>query len=72
MYSILDYYRSVNIEPLVKSVDVASLDAFISQDRPGELLALWMGSQSILRKWLPKKKMNKLVNESRSTVLILR
>jgi nucleotide-binding universal stress UspA family protein len=72
MANVLRYYRSLNIEPLVESVDMASLDAFISQDRPGEMMALWIGPQTMLGKWLPKKKMNKLVTESQSTVLILR
>jgi hypothetical protein len=72
MANVLRYYRSLNIEPLVESVDIASLDSFFSQDRPGQMMALWMGPQTMLGKWLPKKKMNKLVTESQSTVLILR
>jgi nucleotide-binding universal stress UspA family protein len=72
MANVLRYYRSLNIEPLVESVDRASLESFISQDRSGEMMALWIGPQTMLGKWLPKKKMNKLVTGSQSTVLILR
>jgi len=72
MHDILRYYQKLRIHPIVEIVDIASLDAFVHQEKQWGLMALWMGKQSLLGKWFPRSKMNKLIKESRSSVLILR
>ena len=72
MDSILRYYTARNIEPWIELVEISSLGSFISQEAQWGLMALWMGKKSILEKVLPKSKVNKLIRDSASSVLILR
>lgn len=70
--NILRYYLSRSIEPWVELVDLSSLDSFIAREARWGLMALWMGKKSILEKVLPRRKVNKLIKGSESSVLILR
>ena len=70
--NILRYYLARNIEPWIELVEIASLDSYIAREVDRRLMALWMGKKSILEKVLPKRKVNKLIKGSESSVLILR
>ena len=70
--NILRYYLARNIEPWIELVDISSLDSYIAQGNRSRLMALWMGKKSIIEKVLPRRKVNKLIKGSRSSVLILR
>jgi nucleotide-binding universal stress UspA family protein len=70
--NILRYYIARNIEPWIELVEISSLDNYIARGDNSRLMALWMGKKSILEKVLPRRKVNKLIKGSESSVLILR
>ena len=70
--AILKYYNSRQIKALIKLVPTASLESFISQEAKRSMMALWMGGQSILAKIFPRGKVDKLIQGSESSVLLLR
>jgi nucleotide-binding universal stress UspA family protein len=70
--AILKYYNSRQIKALIKLVPTASLESFISQEAKRSMMALWMGGQSILAKMFPRGKVDKLIQGSESSVLLLR
>jgi nucleotide-binding universal stress UspA family protein len=72
MDTILRYYTARGIEPWIEIVELASLDAFISQEARRGLMALWMGKRSMLEKVFPKAKVSRLIKGSEYSVLILR
>jgi nucleotide-binding universal stress UspA family protein len=72
MDAILRYYTARGLEPWIEIVELASLDAFISQEARWGLMALWMGKRSMLEKVFPKAKVSKLIKGSEYSVLILR
>lgn len=72
MQFILDYYLAREITPRISIVDTSELESFLSQETEQTLIALVMGKKSLLSKVLSKKKVDKLVEASRSSVLILR
>jgi nucleotide-binding universal stress UspA family protein len=70
--AILKYYNSRQIKALIKLVPTTSLESFISQEAKRSMMALWMGGQSILAKMFPRGKVDKLIQGSESSVLLLR
>ena len=72
MQFIMDYYLAREITPRISIVDSSQLESFLPQETEQTLIALVMGKKSLLSKTLSKKKVDKLVESSRSSVLILR
>ena len=72
MQLILDYYLAREISPRISIVDTSELENFLSQETEQTLIALVMGKKSLLSKAFSRKKVDKLVEASRSSVLILR
>lgn len=70
--AILKYYNARQIKAWIKLVEVPSLASFIAQEASRSMMALWMGEHSLLSKMFPKGKVNKLVQGSESSVLLLR
>jgi hypothetical protein len=70
--AILKYYNTRQIKAWIKLVDTASLLSFIAQEASRSMMALWMGGQSILTKMFPKGKVDKLIQGSESSILLLR
>jgi nucleotide-binding universal stress UspA family protein len=70
--AILKYYNARQIKAWIKLVEAASLESFISQEAKRSMMALWLGGQSILTKMFPRGKVNKLIEGSQSSVLLLR
>jgi len=70
--AILKYYNARKIKAWIKLVDVVSLASFISQEASRSMMALWMGEHSLLSKMFPKSKVDKLIQGSESSVLLLR
>ncbi|MCJ7538392.1 MAG: universal stress protein [Desulfobacterales bacterium] len=70
--AILKYYKARQIKSWIKLVDTTSLELFISLEARRSMMALWMGGQSILTKMFPRGKVNKLIQGSKSSVLLLR
>ncbi len=70
--AILKYYNARQIKAWIKLVATASLESFISQEARRSMMALWLGGQSILTKMFPRGKVDKLIQGSKSSVLLLR
>jgi len=70
--AILKYYNARKIKAWIKLVDVVSLASFISQEASRSMMALWMGEHSLLSKMFPKGKVDKLIQGSESSLLLLR
>jgi nucleotide-binding universal stress UspA family protein len=70
--AILKYYNARQIKAWIKLVETASLESFISQEARRSMMALWMGGQFILTKMFPRGKVDKLIQGSQSSVLLLR
>lgn len=70
--AILKYYRSRKIKAWIKLVDSSALESFISQEARRSMMALWMGEQALLSKMFTKGKVDKLIQRSQSSVLLLR
>lgn len=72
MQLILDYYLAREITPHLSIVDTSQLESFLAQETEQSLISLVMGKRSLLSKILSKRKVDRLVETSRSSVLILR
>jgi nucleotide-binding universal stress UspA family protein len=70
--AILKYYNTRQIKAWIKLVESGSLDTFISQEARRSMMALWLGGQSIFTKMFPRGKVDKLIQGSKSSVLLLR
>ena len=70
--AILKYYTARQIKSWIKLVDANSLELFISQEARQSMMALWMGEKSILTKMFPRGKVDKLIQGSKASVLLLR
>jgi nucleotide-binding universal stress UspA family protein len=70
--AILKYYNARQIKAWIKLVDAGSLASFISQEARRSMMALWMGEHSLLSKMFPRGKVDKLIQGSESSVLLLR
>jgi nucleotide-binding universal stress UspA family protein len=70
--AILKYYNARQIKAWIKLVETASLESFNSQEARRSMMALWMGGQFILTKMFPRGKVDKLIQGSQSSVLLLR
>jgi hypothetical protein len=70
--AILKYYNTRQIKAWIKLVDDVSLTSFISQEARRSMMALWMGEHSFLSKIFSRGKVNKLIQGSESSVLLLR
>jgi len=72
MAEILNYYHDRNIRAWIRLVEANDLKSFISQAARDNLVALWMGKESFLDKFFPKKLLEEFVSTAGSSVLILR
>jgi len=72
MTRILTYYTDRNIKAWIKSVDAVSLKAFVAQAAEKNLVALWMGKESLLVKIFSRQRLVNLATDSESSILILR
>ncbi|GMQ79749.1 MAG: hypothetical protein BMS9Abin03_183 [Thermodesulfobacteriota bacterium] len=70
--AILKYYNARQIKAWIKLVDAVSMASFISQEARRSMMALWMGEHSFLSKMFPRGKVDKLIQGSESSVLLLR
>ena len=70
--AILKYYNARQIKSWIKLVEAGSLETFISQEARRSMMALWLGGQSIFTKMFPRAKVDKLIQGSKSSVLLLR
>ena len=69
---ILKYYTANGIQALVRLVSAESLVDFAAQASRDNLVALWMGKQSLLRRIISRSSMDRLLDTSDYSVLVLR
>ncbi|MEJ2638186.1 MAG: universal stress protein [Desulfosarcinaceae bacterium] len=72
MSQILKYYAKSGIKALVRSVPRSSLEAFAAQASRENLVALWLGRQSLLHRIISPKGVDRLLDTSDYSLLILR
>ncbi len=72
MGQILKYYAANGITALVRLVAQSSLVSFAAQAARENLVALWMGRQSLLRRLIPPKSVDRLLDAADASVLILK
>ncbi|MCF8106030.1 MAG: universal stress protein [Desulfohalobiaceae bacterium] len=72
MGQILKYYAANGIKALVRLVSETSLQAFAEERARENLVALWMGRQSLLRRFIPPRSLDRILTSADSSVLILR
>ncbi|MEJ2039289.1 MAG: universal stress protein [Desulfosarcinaceae bacterium] len=72
MGEILKYYAANGIKALVRVVAQSSLASFAAQAARENLVALWRGKQSLLRRLMPPKSVDRLLDGAGSSVLILK
>lgn len=72
MSQILKYYTASGITALVRLVAQSSLMSFAAQAAQEDLVALWMGRQSLLHRLIPPKGVDRLLDAAATSLLILR
>lgn len=72
MSQILKYYAKSGIKALVRSVSRTSLEAFAAQASQENLVALWLGRQSLLHRIISPRGVDRLLDTSDYSILILR
>jgi hypothetical protein len=72
MSQILKYYAANGITALVRVVAQSSFASFAAQAARENLVALWMGRQSLLRRLIPPKGVDRLLDAADASVLILK
>lgn len=72
MAKILKYYAGLELSPWVKMVLQEDLEEYVAQASSQGMIALLMGKESPLKKIFSRNLVGKLVNTSRSSVMILR
>ncbi len=72
MASILAYYTDQGIKAWIRLVDTGSLKKLVAQTSEKDLMALWMGRESLLDRILPRQRLVDLATNAESSILILR
>jgi nucleotide-binding universal stress UspA family protein len=72
MSQILKYYAKSGIKALVQSVSQNSLEAFAAQASRENLVALWLGRQSLLHRIISSRGVDRLLDTTDYSTLILR
>ncbi len=72
LWRIQDYYLSHDIETHVQLQEISNLETFLAKEATPDLLALWIGKRSLIKKILPEDWAGRLVSTSPCSVLVLR
>jgi len=72
LWRIQDYYLSHEIDTHVGLQEISNLETFLHSKAMPDLLALWMGKRSLIKRILPENWAGKFVSKSSCSVLILR
>ncbi len=72
MKQLLMYYLRQNIPLWLEVVDSSVFPTFVNQISQKNLIALWLGPKSFLKKFFPNEKVTTLINDAPSSVLLLR
>ncbi len=69
---LLRYYNDREISAWVKLLDSMALKDYVATSSSEAIVALWMGKKSLIRKLFSQSLVDKLLENTRSSVLILR
>lgn len=72
MIDLLKYYNDRNVGAWVKLIDSGDLNEHVTNASREGLVALWMGKESLLKKLFSMSMVDKLLESTRSSLLILR
>jgi hypothetical protein len=72
VYNLHRYFASNQSEVITSFTEHSELLPFVSKKARSDLLVLWRGKHSIVRKLFPQKWLNDLVGKSQTSVLVLR
>jgi nucleotide-binding universal stress UspA family protein len=72
MGEIIKYYAANKIKALVRFVEENRLETFAAQAAQENLVALWMGKKSLLRRFFHPRSIEKLLTTNDSSLLVLR
>lgn len=72
MKDLLMYYLKQDISVWLEVVDKSVLPSFLNQVAQKDIIALWVGQQSFLKKLIPNDRINNLINNTSSSILLLR
>ncbi len=72
LWRIQDYYLSREIDTHVRLQEISNLETSLHSEATPDLLALWMGKRSLIKKIFPANWAGQLVSTSPCSVLILR
>jgi hypothetical protein len=72
MAEILRYYTARKISAWIKLVSLDTLEEYVARASREGMIGLWIGKKSLLKKIFSRDLVGRLVNSSRSSVLILR
>ncbi len=72
MKNLFMYYLKQDIPMWLEVIDSSIFPTFVNQISQENLIAIWLGKKSFLRKFLPNEKIINLINTAPSSVLLLR
>jgi len=72
MVDVLKYYNDRKISSWMKMVNLDNLEEYVAQATKEGIIALWVGKKSLLSQIFSRDLIGKLVNQTQSSVLILR
>ncbi len=72
MLEILNYYNEKRIRAWITFVEDSALEEYVARSTTEGMVALWMGKQSFLSRIFSKDLLGKLIENTQSSVLILR
>ncbi|GAB6887820.1 hypothetical protein JCM13304A_13180 [Desulfothermus okinawensis JCM 13304] len=72
MKNLFMYYLKQDIPMWLEVIDSSVFHTFVNQISQDNLIAIWFGRKSFLRKFLPNEKIINLINTTPSSVLLLR
>jgi len=72
MVHLLKYYNDLEINAWLKLIDAGDIEDYVIQSSREAIVALWMGKQSLIKKLFSHSMVDKLLETTRSSLLILR
>jgi len=72
LIEIGDYYSDRQVKVTTRLTAIAEFEDFIAREVGQDLLALWMGKKSLLRRFFPRDWVGRIVGKCQTSVLVLR
>ncbi len=72
MVQLLKYYNDLEMNAWVKLIDSGELNNYVMQSSREAIVALWMGKQSLIKRLFSQSMVDRLLETTQSSLLILR